>query len=72
MAEAPRYEIDIFYSDEDEAYIANVPDLPYCSAFGATYEEALQEALVAIDLHVETLTEMGRPIPEPTPRTAIR
>lgn len=65
LMERPRYEIDIFYSDEDEAYIANVPELRYCSAHGATYAEALREALVAMDLHVEVLRQDGRPVPEP-------
>ncbi len=62
----PKYEIDIFWSDADDGYIANVPDLKYCSAFGETYEEALQEVRVAMDLHLDTLKEMGRPTPEPS------
>jgi predicted RNase H-like HicB family nuclease len=56
------------WSEEDGGYIANVPDLKYCSAFGATYEEALREVQVAMDLHLDTLREEGRPIPEPTAR----
>lgn len=60
-----KYEIDIFWSQEDGGYIANVPELKYCSAFGETYEEALREVQVAIDLHLEVLKEAGRPIPEP-------
>ncbi len=68
--ETPRYEIDIFWSDEDEAFIANVPELPYCSAWGASYEEALREVRVAVDLHLETLREDGYPIPEPKTRAA--
>ena len=63
-----RYPVEIFYSAEDEGYIANVPDLPYCSAFGETPEEALREVQVAIKLHLDVLEETGRPIPEPTPR----
>ena len=39
----PKYRIEIFWSDEDGGYIANVPDLRYCSAFGESYEEALRE-----------------------------
>jgi predicted RNase H-like HicB family nuclease len=62
----PKYRIEIFWSDEDGGYIANVPDLRYCSAFGETYEEALREVLVAMELHLDTLRELGRPIPEPT------
>ena len=61
----PKYHIDVFWSDEDGGYIANVPDLEYCSAFGETYEEALREVLVAMDLHLDTLRELGRPIPDP-------
>lgn len=64
----PKYEIDIFWSNEDDAYIAVVPDLPYCSAWGDTYEDALREVQVAISLHLETLQEEGRPIPEPKAR----
>lgn len=48
----PRYEIDIFWSEDDEAFVANVPELPYCSAWGDSYEEALREVLVAMDLHL--------------------
>jgi predicted RNase H-like HicB family nuclease len=65
LMEHPKYEIDIFYSAEDGAFVADCPQLRYCSAFGSTYQEALNEVLVAIDLHLETLREMGRPIPEP-------
>jgi len=61
----PKYRIEIFWSDEDNGYVANIPDLRYCSAFGETYEEALSEVLVAMELHLETLEEFGRPIPEP-------
>ena len=62
----PKYRIEIFWSDEDGGYIANVPDLVYCSAFGETYEEALREVLVAMELHLDTLQELNRQIPEPT------
>ena len=62
----PKCHIDIFWSEEDGGYIANVPDLRHCSAFGEIYEEALREVLVAMDLHLATLKELGRPIPEPT------
>lgn len=61
----PRYEIDIFYSAEDEGYIADVPELRYCSAFGETYEQALAEVLQAMELHLRTLREEGRKIPQP-------
>ena len=60
----PKYTIEIFWSDEDGGYIANVPDLTYCSAFGESYEEALREVLVAMELYLDTLMELGRPLPE--------
>jgi predicted RNase H-like HicB family nuclease len=67
----PKYRIEIFWSDEDGGYIANVPDLRYCSAFGESYEEALREVLVAMELHLDTLRELGRPIPEPGSRRGV-
>ena len=68
MSKPPRYEIDIFWSEEDGGYIAKVPDLKYCSAWGETYEDALREVRVAMDLYMDTLREDGLPIPEPTTR----
>lgn len=65
MIEQLKYKTFIFWSEEDGGYIANVPALKYCSAFGETYEEALQEIQTAIALHLEVIEEMGRPIPEP-------
>jgi predicted RNase H-like HicB family nuclease len=65
------YHINIFYSDEDGAYIADIPDLPLCSAFGATAEEALREVTVARELWLEVAREEGKPIPEPSYRPAI-
>ncbi len=64
-----RYEIDIFWSDEDGAYIANVPELPYCSAWGETYEEALEEVQVAMRLYLQVSEQHGDPIPEPKARS---
>ena len=61
-----KYPVEIFYSAEDEGYIANVPDLPYCSAFGETPEEALREVQAAIKLHLDVLKETGRSIPKPS------
>jgi predicted RNase H-like HicB family nuclease len=49
-----KYAVEIFYSEEDEGYIAVAPELPGCSAFGETEEEALREIKVAIDLWLET------------------
>jgi antitoxin HicB len=66
------YLIEVFWSDEDEAYIANVPDLPGCSAGGATEAEAIAQAHVAIDLWIEVSQKAGNPIPAPAakPREA--
>jgi predicted RNase H-like HicB family nuclease len=63
-----RYEIIIYWSDEDEAYVAEVPELAGCMADGATYQEALANAEVVIDEWIETARELGRPIPEPKGR----
>jgi predicted RNase H-like HicB family nuclease len=61
-----------FYSDEDKGFIAAVPELPGCSAFGETEEEALAEVKVAIGLWLETAREEGREIPEPSGREHLR
>jgi predicted RNase H-like HicB family nuclease len=60
-----KYAIEIFYSEEDEGYIALVPELPGCSAFGNTPEESLEEVSVAIELWLETAKMEGREIPKP-------
>ena len=65
------YHINVFYSEEDEAYVADIPDLPLCSAFGDTPESAVHEVLIARDLWIEVAQEDGRPIPEPRYRPAI-
>ncbi len=67
-----KYAIEIFFSDEDEGFIAVVPELPGCSAFGETEEEALGEVKVAIDLWLDTAREEGREIPEPSGREHLR
>ena len=59
------YHINIFYSDEDGGYIADIPDLTACSAFGTTVEEALREVEVAKAAWLEAAREAGKPIPEP-------
>jgi len=59
------YPIVIFWSDEDQAFIADTPDLRYCSAHGETPEEALREARVAQALWLEVACDDGRPLPEP-------
>ena len=60
-----KYEIIIFWSDEDDAYVADVPELPGCMAHGDTYEFALANAKEAIQLWIETAKEFGDPIPLP-------
>ena len=60
-----KYEIIIYWSKADEAYVADVPELPGCMAHGNTYEEALKHAKEAIDLWIETAKEFDDPIPEP-------
>lgn len=57
------YAIVIFYSDEDECYVADIPDLRYCSAFGETPHDALAEALIAQQAWLESAHQNGNPIP---------
>lgn len=63
-----RYEVIIYWSAEDEAFIAEVPELPGCAADGTTYEQALASVRIIIEEWIETATELGRPIPEPRGR----
>ncbi len=63
-----RYEIIIYWSEEDQAFIAEVPELPGCMADGATYQEALANAEIVIQEWIETARELGRLIPEPKGR----
>lgn len=63
-----RYEVIIYWSKEDEAFIAEVPELPGCAADGATYQEALSNVEVIIKEWIETANELGRTIPEPKGR----
>lgn len=65
------YHINIFFSEKDGEYIADIPDLKYCSASGDTPEEALSEVLQAKALWLEVAREKGRPIPEPRYRPVI-
>jgi predicted RNase H-like HicB family nuclease len=60
-----KYAIEIFYSEEDEGYIAVVPELPGCSAFGKSEVEALEEVKLAMDLWLKTAKSEGRKIPKP-------
>ena len=65
------YHINVFYSEEDGGYIADIPDLEACSAFGASPEEALAEVKKAKEAWLAAAGEAGRPIPEPRYRPAI-
>ena len=65
-----KYEIIIFWSEEDHAYVAEVPELPGCMADGATYQEALSNAEQIIGEWIETAESLGRPIPKPKGRLA--
>ena len=65
------YHINIFYSEQDEGYIADIPDLKYCSAFGNTPEEALREVQIAKEGWLEAARAEGKPIPPPRYKPAI-
>lgn len=68
MASKWRYEIIIFWSDEDQAYVAEVPELPGCASDGATYAQALTNVEAIIGEWIETARELGRVVPEPKGR----
>ncbi|MFQ6093935.1 MAG: type II toxin-antitoxin system HicB family antitoxin [bacterium] len=63
-----KYEIIIYWSEEDEAFVTEVPELPGCMADGETYQEALSNTEVIIQEWIETAKELGRPIPQPKGR----
>lgn len=63
-----KYEIILYWSKEDEAFIAEVPELPGCAADGATYQEAIANAEVVMQQWIKTAKELGRTIPEPRGR----
>lgn len=65
------YHINIFYSEEDGSYVADIPDLEACSAFGDTPEEALLEVEEAKEAWLEAARELGKPIPEPQYRPLL-
>jgi predicted RNase H-like HicB family nuclease len=65
------HHINIFYSEEDGGYVADIPDLSCCSAFGGTAEEALAEVLRAKAAWIEAAKAEGKPIPPPTFRPVI-
>jgi len=63
-----KYEIIIYWSNEDNAFIAEVPELPGCMADGKTYQEALRNSEIIISEWIETAKELGRQIPQPKGR----
>lgn len=67
-----KYAIEIFCSEEDEGYIAVVPELPECSAFGETEEEALEEVKTAMNLWLETAKKERRKIPKPQGKELLK
>jgi predicted RNase H-like HicB family nuclease len=66
-----KYHINVFYSAEDKAFIADVHDLKYCSAHGETPAEAVREVMIAIDAWIKTAKKHGKPVPKPRYRPAI-
>jgi len=63
-----RYEIIIYWSESDGAFLVEIPELPGCMADGATYQDAVRNAEVAMQEWIETARSLGRPIPEPKAR----
>ena len=63
-----KYEVILYWSDEDDSFLAEVPELPGCAADGATRQEALANVEVVVAEWLETARELGRPIPEPKGR----
>ena len=63
-----KYEMIIYWSQEDQAFLVEVPELPGCMADGQSYEEAVANARVVINEWIETARDLGRPIPEPRGR----
>ncbi len=66
-----RYHINVFFSEEDGCYVADVPDLRFCSAIGRTPEEAFAEVRVAMRAWLASARKLRRPIPSPNYRPAI-
>ncbi len=66
-----KYEVIIYWSEDDQAFIAEVPELPGCAADGTTYQAALANVEVIIQEWIGTAKELGRPIPKPKGRLAF-
>lgn len=67
----PAYPIEAYWSDEDQVWVADVRDLPYCTAHGASPHEAVAEVELAIEAWMEAARATGRPVPAPSSR-AVR
>jgi len=65
------YHVNVFYSEEDEGYIADIPDLRHCAAFGETPEQALAEVLKAKAAWIEAARAEGKPVPPPSFKPVI-
>ncbi len=65
------YHINVFFSEEDNCYVADIPDLKYCSACGASPEEAVREVQIAKTAWLKAAKDRGKPIPKPKYRPAI-
>ena len=63
-----RYEVILYWSELDQAFIAEVPELPGCAADGDTYQEALHNVELVMQEWIETAKDLGRPVPQPRPR----
>lgn len=68
MIDDIKYELVVYWSEDDDAYLVEVPELPGCMADGSTYKEAVQNVLVVIEEWIETAKELGRSIPTPKGR----
>jgi predicted RNase H-like HicB family nuclease len=66
-----KYEVIIYWSEDDQGFIAEVPELPGCAADGASYQEALTNVEVIIQEWIETAEELGHPVPKPKGRLAF-
>ena len=65
------FHINVFHSDEDKSWVADIPDLQFCSAFGATAEQAVAEVEKARELWLAAAHEAGKPVPEPRYRPTL-
>lgn len=63
-----KYEMVVYWSEDDDAYVVEVPELPGCMAAGRTYEEAIKNTITVIKEWIETAMELGREIPKPRGR----